>query len=40
MGYDGVYEGPENLEVLVRTDIMNVEEVEAVLNKAKELEYL
>jgi len=40
-GYDGVYEEPENPEVLVRSDIMSVkEEVEAVLNKARELGYL
>ncbi|HHC19210.1 MAG TPA: adenylyl-sulfate kinase [Euryarchaeota archaeon] len=40
-GYDGVYEEPENPEVLLRSDLMTVEEeVNAVLSKAKELKYL
>ncbi len=40
-GYDGVYEEPENPELILDTDKMSVEEeVEAVLKKAKELGYL
>jgi adenylylsulfate kinase len=40
-GYDGVYEEPENPEVVLDTDKMSVEEeVEAVLKKAEELGYL
>ncbi len=40
-GYDGVYEEPENPEVILETDKMSVEdEVEVVLKKARELGYL
>ncbi len=40
-GYDGVYEEPQNPELILDTDKMSVEEeVEAVLKKAKELGYL
>lgn len=40
-GYDGVYEEPENPEVIVESHVMSVdEEVNAVLSKAKELGYL
>ena len=40
-GYDGVYEEPENPEVVVDSNSMSVEEeVEAVLSKARELGYL
>lgn len=40
-GYDGVYEEPENPELILETHRMSVEEeVEAVLRKAKELGYL
>ena len=39
-GYDGVYEVPENPEVVVDSNSMSVEEeVEAVLSKAQELKY-
>jgi len=40
-GYDGVYEEPDNPEVVVQSHIMSVdEEVDAVLSKAEELGYL
>ncbi len=40
-GYDGIYEEPENPELILETHKMSVEEeVEAILNKAKELGYL
>ncbi len=40
-GYDGVYEEPENPEVILETHRLSVEEeVEAVLRKAEELDYL
>ncbi len=40
-GYDGVYEEPENPEVKVDSSKMTPEEeVEAVIQKAKELGYL
>ena len=40
-GYDGVYEEPENPEVVLETHRLSVEEeVEAVLRKAEELDYL
>ncbi len=40
-GYDGIYEEPENPELILETDKMGVEdEVEAILRKAEELEYL
>lgn len=40
-GYDGVYEEPNNPEVVVETHVMSVEkEAELVLNKATELGYL
>ena len=40
-GYNGIYEEPENPELILDTDKMSVEEeVEAVLRKVKELGYL
>ena len=40
-GYDGVYEEPENPELILDTDKMSVEEeIEAVIRKARELGYL
>ena len=40
-GYDGIYEEPESPELILETHKMSVEEeVEAILNKAKELGYL
>ncbi|HID43294.1 MAG TPA: adenylyl-sulfate kinase [Archaeoglobaceae archaeon] len=40
-GYDGVYEEPENPELVLHTDKMDVdEEVETVIKKAVELGYL
>ena len=40
-GYDGVYEEPENPEVRVDSSKMSVdEEVELIIKKAKELNYL
>lgn len=40
-GFDGVYEEPENPEVLLDTDKMSVEEeVEIIIEKLKELGYL
>jgi adenylylsulfate kinase len=40
-GYDGIYEEPENPEIVLETHRLSVEEeVEAVLKKAKELEYI
>jgi adenylylsulfate kinase len=40
-GYDGIYEEPENPEVILETHRLSVEEeVEAVLRKAEELDYL
>ena len=40
-GYDGVYEEPENPEVIVDSDRMGIdEEVEAVIKKARELGYI
>lgn len=40
-GYDGVYEEPENPELVLHTDRMDInEEVEAVIRKAVELGYL
>ncbi|MEQ9714214.1 MAG: adenylyl-sulfate kinase [Candidatus Asgardarchaeum sp.] len=40
-GYDGVYEEPDNPEVVVQSHIMSIdEEVDAVLSKAEELGYL
>ncbi|WP_423792419.1 adenylyl-sulfate kinase [Methanocaldococcus indicus] len=40
-GYDGVYEEPENPEVIVDTSKMSVnEEVELIIKKARELGYL
>lgn len=40
-GYDGIYEEPENPEVILETHRLSVdEEVEAVLRKAEELGYL
>jgi len=40
-GYDGVYEEPEDPEVVLETHRMSVnEEVEAILRKAEELGYI
>ena len=40
-GYDGVYEEPENPEVIVDSDRMGIdEEIEAVIKKARELGYI
>ncbi|MHA1470693.1 MAG: adenylyl-sulfate kinase, partial [Candidatus Asgardarchaeia archaeon] len=40
-GYDGVYEEPDNPEVVVQSHITSIdEEVDAVLSKAEELGYL
>jgi len=40
-GYDGVYQEPENPELILDTDRMSVEEeVEAVIGKAEELSYI
>jgi len=40
-GYDGIYEEPENPEVIVDTDKMSVDdEVRMVMEKARELGYL
>ncbi len=40
-GYDGVYEEPENPELVLDTDRMSVsDEVEAVIGKARELGYI
>jgi adenylylsulfate kinase len=40
-GYDGIYEEPENPEIVLETDKMSVDkEVEAVIQKLKELRYL
>ena len=40
-GYDGVYEEPENPELVVESHVMSVEEeVEAVISKAKELGFI